>query len=247
MKRILLPAVLAALFVTPMAAPIASSAHAQELAPRRPALTVTGTGEVMLKPDFARLSATVGTTGDAVSQAVDANRAATERVLARLQAVGVRREDIQTTNLQVVQTPTRVDREGREIRVPRFTANHQLRVTTRDLEGAGRLAGEMLGVGDLTFGSVVWGLDRQDEGRDDARRAAVRDARRKAEVYAEAAGVRLGRLMEMRDDAAQPYSSVEDATVMRQQAPAQIGIPVVPPAGVRATASVQMVWEIEPR
>lgn len=223
----------------------ASAAQAQDTPPRRPAVTVTGTGEVQLKPDFARLHASVVTQGDAVQQTVDANRAATERVLARLQALGVKREDIQTTNLQVSQTPPRVDREGREVRAPRFTATHQLRVTSRDLEGVGKLAGEMLSVGDLTFQSLVWGLDRQDEGRDEARRAAVRDARRQAEVYTSAAEVRLGQLVEIRDAGAHAYGDAE--AVVRAAAPSAPGVPVVPPASVRASASVQMVWEIEPR
>jgi uncharacterized protein YggE len=223
----------------------ASLAQAQEPPPRRPIVSVTGTGEVQLKPDFARLHASVVTQGDTVQQTVDANRAATERVLARLQAVGVRREDIQTTNLQVSQTPPRVDRDGREVRAPRFTATHQLRVTSRDLEGVGKLAGEMLSVGDLTFQALVWGLDRQDEGRDEARRAAVRDARRQAEIYTGAAEVKLGRLVEIRDAAAHAYGDAEVA--MRAATPSAPGVPVVPPASVRATASVQMVWEIEPR
>ncbi len=223
----------------------ASAAQAQDTPPRRPVVTVTGTGEVQLKPDFARLHASVVTQGETVQQTMDANRAATERVLARLQAVGVKREDIQTTNLQVLQTPPRVDREGREVRVPRFTATHQLRVTSRDLEGVGKLAGEMLSVGDLTFQALVWGLDRQDEGRDEARRAAVRDAQRQAEVYTSAAEVRLGRLVEIRDAGAHADGDAEAA--MRAAAPSAPGVPVVPPASVRASASVQMVWEIEPR
>jgi uncharacterized protein YggE len=227
------------------AALLAFPVHAQEPPPRRqPSLTVTGTGEAQLKPDFAHLHASVVTQGDTVAQTVDANRSATERVLARLQAVGVKREDIRTTNLQVSQTPPRHDREGREVRVPKFTATHELRVTSRDLEGVGKLAGEMLSVGDLTFQSLSWGLDRQDEGRDEARRAAVHDARRQAQVYAEAAEIKLGRILEIRDAAAQPYPA---EMAMRASAPsASPGIPVIPPASVRATAAVEMVWEIAP-
>jgi uncharacterized protein YggE len=165
-------------------------------------------------------------------------------VLARFQAVGVKREDIRTTDLQVSQSPPRHDGQGREVRVPKFTATHQLRVVSRDLEGVGKLAGEMLSVGDLTFQSLSWGLDRQDEGRDQARRAAVRDARRQAEVYASAAEIKLGRIIEIRDAAAHHYGNGEIA--MRASAPSAPGIPVVPPATVRSTASVQIVWEIAP-
>lgn len=226
---------------------LALPASAQESAPPRPGtIRVMGAAEVQLKPDFAHLFATVGTTADTVGQATEANRAATERVLARLQAIGVKREDIRTLNLQVVQTPQRVDREGREIRVPRFTANHALRVTTRDLDGVGRLAGEILSVGDLTFQSLAWGLDRTDEGLDEARREAVRNARRQAETYAGAAGVKLGRLMEIRDGDAPSYRAEGEVAMARMASAPGSGLAVVPPAFVRAAASVQMVWEIAP-
>ena len=52
----------------------------------------------------------------------------------------------------------------------------------------------------MTFQAVTFGLDRQEEGGDKAREAAVRDARRQAEVYAAAAGVALGRLLEIREE-----------------------------------------------
>ncbi len=231
-------AALAALLVLP--------ASAQEAAPPRPGtIRVMGSAEMQLKPDFAHLFAAVGTTGDTVGQATEANRAATERVLARLQAIGVKREDVRTLNLQVIQTPPRVDNEGREIRVPRFTANHALRVTTRELDGVGRLVGEILSTGDLTFQSLVWGLDRRDEGLDDARREAVRNARRQAETYSGAAGVKLGRILEIRDGDA-PSFRTEGDVAMRMSAAPDSGLAVVPPAFVRAAASVQMVWEIAP-
>ncbi len=237
-RALLAPALAGLLFALP--------ASAQDAPPRLATISVTGAAEVQLKPDFAHLFATVGTTGDTVGQATDANRAATERVLARLQAIGVRREDVRTLNLQVIQTPPRVDREGREVRVPRFTANHVLRITTRDLDGVGRLVGEILSVGDLTFQSLAWGLDRQDEGLDDARREAVRNARRQAETYAGAASVKLGRLLEIRDGDAPSFRAETDAAAMRMSAAPGSGLAVVPPASVRAAASVQMVWEIAP-
>ncbi|HEX2552213.1 MAG TPA: SIMPL domain-containing protein [Microvirga sp.] len=239
MRRSLPASALAALL-------LALPASAQVATPRPATVSVTGAAEVQLKPDFAHLYATVGTTGDTVGQITDANRAATERVLARLQAIGVKREDIRTLNLQVVQTPPRVDREGREIRAPRFTANHTLRVTTRDLDGVGRLVGEILSVGDLTFQSLAWGLDRDDEGLDEARRAAVRNARRQAETYAGAAGVTLGRLMEIRDGDTPSFRGESDMVQARMASAPSPGLAVVPPASVRATASVQMVWEIGP-
>ena len=227
---------------------LSAPASAQDPAPRPSTIAVVGTGEVELKPDFARLLVAVATQADSIAQAVEANRTASERVLARIQALGVKREDIHSANFQVFQTPPRHGPDGREQRVPRFTARHQLRVTTRDVAGVGRLTGEILASGDMTFQSLIWGLDRQDEGKDEARRAAVNDAKRQAEVYAAAAGVRLGRLVELREGAVHIAGADEPEAAMRMSAghAAAPEVPIVPPASVRYDATVQMVWEMAP-
>jgi uncharacterized protein YggE len=231
---------------------LVSPAIAQDPAARgpRPAtISVSGTGEAELKPDFARVFVLVETQGDTVAKTVDQNRTSSEEVLARIQGLGIKKDDIRTENFQVFQTPPRADRNGNEIKQPKFTAHHRLRITTRDLGGVGRLAGEILASPNMLFQSVSFGLDRQEEGGDEARRAAVRDARRQAELYAEASGVSLGRILEIRDGSAQPYMERNDG-MMRMQAmkaaPAE-EVPIVPPATLRYTSGIQMVWEIAPK
>ena len=63
------------------AALVASASAAAQQPPRPPSISVTGSGEAELKPDFARIFVTVGTQADTIAQAVDLNRAATERAL----------------------------------------------------------------------------------------------------------------------------------------------------------------------
>lgn len=222
----------------------ASQALAQAPAPRQPTISVMGTGEAELKPDFARIHVTVATQADTVAQASTANTTATERVLARIQGLGIKREDIRTANFQVFQTPQQVGPDGKEIKTPKFSAHHQLRITTRDLDGVGRLAGEILASGDMTFQSVSFGLDRQEQGADKAREAAVRDAKRQADVYAAAAGVSLGRLLEIRDGSAQPFEPQPDMRMSMAMAKGAESVPIVPPATIRYTANVQLVWEM---
>jgi uncharacterized protein YggE len=231
-----------ALSVTPVLAQ-----DAQQARPRPATITVSGTGEAELKPDFAHLFVAVETQADTVPKAVEANRTSSEEVLTRIQALGVKKDDIRTENFQVFQTPPRTDKLGNEVKAPKFTANHRLRIKTRDLDGVGRLAGEILGSSNMLFQSVSFGLDRQDEGDDAARRAAVSDAKRQAQVYADAAGVKLGRLLEIRDGSAQPYEAPNgDMQMMAVRAKTADSVPIVPPATLRYTSGVQIVWEIAP-
>jgi uncharacterized protein YggE len=225
---------------------LTAPALAETPQPRPATIAVTGAGEAELKPDFARVLILVSTPADTLQQAVDMNRAATDRVMAKLQSIGVKRDDIRTVNLQTFPTPARHGPDGREIRAPRYTANHQLRVTTRDIEGVGRLAGEIATIEGVNFQSLTWALDKKDAGIDIARRGAVQDARRQAELYAEAAGVKLGRLIEIRDGVVHPYGGVREDAPVAMAARGGEPIPVVPPATLNYTATIQMVWEIAP-
>src|SRR5215210_4827565 len=98
--RILCPAIVTVLLLT-------APSTAQDTASRVATIAVTGEGEVELKPDFARIFVAASTQADTVAQAVEANRTATERMLSRIQALGVKREDVETANFQVLQTPPR--------------------------------------------------------------------------------------------------------------------------------------------
>ena len=80
---------------------------AQEQKGAVPTISVMGTGEAELKPDFARILVAVEIQADTVAQAASSNNAASERVLERIQSLGIKREDVQTINFQVFRNPDR--------------------------------------------------------------------------------------------------------------------------------------------
>lgn len=219
----------------------ARPAVSQEYGP--PVVSVIGSGEVERVPDFARIFITVTNQAESVGEAVAANNEATARALSRLQELGVDRDDIQTSNFQVFDTPERRDRNGNLQPAPAYTASHQLRVITRDIDAVGQLAGEVLALEGMTFQSIAWGLDRSEEAQDDARRRAVADARRQAEVLVEAAGVVLGEIRQISEGhvSIAPRQEADQMMMMRSAAQA---VPIVPPAFLRYAASVRIEWEI---
>jgi uncharacterized protein YggE len=90
--------------------------------------------------------------------------------------------------------------------------------------------------------NVAFLVDQDRRALNEARRAAVRDARDQAEAYADAAGVRLVDVAEIADGEAIP---------VRADGYADLALPayvqVIPPATVTFTASVRVVWHIAPR
>lgn len=240
--RFLAVSVLAAtLAFAALAGPALAQDGAPAAAPGR--IVVTGMGEVERAPDFARVFVAVTNRGETVAAVVEANRAATESALAAIEARGVAREDVRTTNFQVYETPQEFDRNGEPRAVPPYTATHQLEIVLREIDAVGQFAGEILALDAMTFQSIAWGLERSEEAEEEALRRAVADARRQAEVLADAAGVPLGAVRRIGDGAVDggPRPEMDRMTMRAAAAPA---VPIVPPARLTFTAHVGMEWTI---
>jgi uncharacterized protein YggE len=125
-----------------------------------------------------------------------------------------------------------------------YVAANMIMVETRNLDQVGRLIDTVLGAGATNIGSLQYDLvDRTDLERT-ALGEAVADARRQAEVMAEAAGGRLGELLELGTQPGQyrPYMA-EDMSfrVAAQAAPTPISA-----GSVTVTASVTARWRFIP-
>ncbi|WP_029029985.1 SIMPL domain-containing protein [Salinarimonas rosea] len=242
-----LAAPLAALAVAlALASPVAygpTPAMAQEAPASAGRIAVTGTGEVERAPDFARVFVSVTNRGDSVAVVLEANRTASDEALAAIEARGVAREDVQTVNFQVFETPEEYDRNGEPRPVEPFTATHQLMVVLRDTDAVGAFAGEILALDAITFQSIAWGLERSEEAQDEAMRRAVADARRQAQVLADAAGITLGAIRRIGDGhvGGGPQPEMDRAMMRAASAPA---VPIVPPARITFTAQIGMEWAI---
>ncbi|WP_191090037.1 SIMPL domain-containing protein [Histidinibacterium aquaticum] len=171
---------------------LAGPAAAQVVEP--PALQVTGQGEVNVKPDMAVVRLGVRVEAETAEEAVDRMSAGTEAVLSALSQAGVADADISTGTLRV--DPILSSYESREgMRVTGFAAEIGLSVTVRDLDDLGGVLDAVVRQGANRVDGVSFDLADRSEALAEARRAAVADAQAKAQVFAEAAGVRLGDLM----------------------------------------------------
>lgn len=214
-----------------------------------PSIVVSGVGEATMKPEIARIIIAVSTIDESVPKASAANRETSNKVIVKIQALNIKPEDVKTQNFQVSRfyEPNRKVSSSGASDSGRFEANHQLQVVLRDIDSVGRIIGNLLTINDLTLQSVTWDINTPISGDDKARTAAVADARHRAEIYATAADVKLGRLVAIRDGSSRgaPFSdNMRVATMAKGGDPS---VPILPPATVTFNASVQMVWEILPK
>ncbi|MBL3609692.1 SIMPL domain-containing protein [Rhodovulum sulfidophilum] len=182
----LVPLAPLALAVSALIAPVAADAA--------PELRVTGTGSATAAPDMATLRLGVGHEADTAAEAMALVSDDLGRVMAELQAAGIEARDIQTSGLNL--SPVWGDRsEGKRPRITGYSAANGVTVRVRELDGLGPLLDTVIGTGANTLDGLSFGLQEPGPVMDEARRAAVAEARRKAELFASASGQSLGSLV----------------------------------------------------
>jgi uncharacterized protein len=195
------------------------SAHGLSAQLRAEGITVTGTGVVHAVPDRAEISFGVLSQGRTASQALTANDAAIQRVVAALRAAGIAAADLQTRSFSV---SPRYSEEGEEILG--YTAQNTVAAQLRDLARAGAVIDAAVGAGaNQVYGPSLSRSDSRELYRD-ALEAGVADARAKAQVLASAAGVSLGPVVGLAEQGESPMSDQGGA---REAAPAA-GVQIEP-------------------
>jgi uncharacterized protein len=171
-----------------------ASATAQQSPSERPAnIVVAGEGTVSVAPDLAEITAGVTTKAKTAKEAADANSKLMSAVIAALLDGGIAKNDIQTSQFSV--QPVYTTQPNTEPKLTGFSASNQVTVTIRQIDKIGEIADRLVSAGATNIGNLAFLHSDTSKLLDQARESAVADARRKAELYARAAGVTLGRVV----------------------------------------------------
>lgn len=160
-------------------------------------LTVSGRGEVKAVPDEARIGAGVVREARTAGEALAANSQAVRNVLAALRQAGVEERDVRTRQVSLSPVYEPRPKRDRPRQIVGYRASNQLSIRARDLEKLGALMDALVVAGATNLNGPHFAHGEPRPLQDEARRRAVQDARRKAELYAEAAGVTLVRLLRL--------------------------------------------------
>jgi uncharacterized protein YggE len=167
------------------------SAQAQSLPTAR--VIVAGESSVAVAPDYAHVTGGVTTRGKTVKEANEANAKTMTAVTAALLDSGIPQKDIQTVQFSV--QPVYVSQGANtEQRLAGFSVSNQVRVTTRQIAKVGEILDRMVAAGATDIGNIAFLVSDPSKALDQAREAAVADAQRRAEIYAHASGLTLGRV-----------------------------------------------------
>lgn len=184
------------------ASPVAALAQDPviSLVPGEVLLKVTAEGEYLVRPDMMSVSAGVVTTGRTAKEALAANAALANRLVDAVRASGVEPRDVQTKELAV--SPQFVRNKGAEDgeedsirRISGYVARNRLMIRLRDLGRAADIVNGLFEAGANEVGGPYFGVQDSAPALKEARRAAVAEARAEADIYAEALGMRIARVL----------------------------------------------------
>lgn len=181
-----------------MIAALPASALAADNTPPQRTIIVTGEGEVLGKPDQARIAAAVVNQAPTADAAAQENATAMNRALSAVAALGIPPNKIQTSNYSILpQYSNATIANNRNI--TGYQVTNELTITVDDLSKLGSISDTLVRNGANQLGSVDFTIADPKPLTERARTAAVNDAKAKAQTLATAAGVRLGPLLSIQE------------------------------------------------
>ncbi len=209
-------------------------------------ISVSGTGSVNVAPDLALISFGVVREAKTAREALTANNRAMSEVLQAMKDMGIADKDLQTSNFNIsprYHYPERnSDNSQPQPVITGYVVSNELAVRVRDLSKTGEILDLVVTLGVNSGGNIRFMNDKPEAFLEKARVAAVKNALSKANILATTAGVGLGRILEISENANQPRPVPMAHTRMAAQEDAG-SVPVA--SGENSySVHVQISWEI---
>lgn len=187
-----------ALVLAPSALPLTPALAQEPAKMTERTVSVSATGSASAEPDRAAISTGVMTEAATAREAMSANTTAMKRLIDGLKSAGIDPKDIRTTQIQVnprYSQPSSQPKGDRQPVITGYTAINQVRIIVRDLKRLGEILDQSITLGANQMGGVAFEVSEAETMRDEARKNAMVNARRRAELYATAAGASIGQVL----------------------------------------------------
>lgn len=159
-------------------------------------ITTQGNGKVFGTPDKATINVSVKTIKKTATEAREAHAPVVQKLNAAVLAAGVEAKDIQSSNFAFGQH-TKYNRTTNENVADGFYASNTVTVVIKDLKKVSELLDACVKGGATNIDGPNLAIEKPRTLEDEARVAAFKDAKVKAELYCKTAGLTLGLPVEM--------------------------------------------------
>lgn len=224
--------------------PIAGK-YKDSLYPTR-SMTVSAEGKTLVSPDIATTSFSVVSRGLNPQELAQRNNELVSQAIDFVKSKGVEAKDIRTTGYNL-QPNYEYDESRRTSFISGYTLTQTVTLKVRDLPKVGEILGGLPELGINQIGGVSFGVDEPEKYLAEAREEAFQTAREKAEAMAKAAGVKLGRVLnvsEYQGGPIYPYAYAEKGGYGRG-GDAALPAPTIEPGSEEITVSVSVNYELK--
>lgn len=204
-------------------------------------LEMSARGEVRRVPDVAVISAGVITQSTDAASAMQGNAARMVRVLAALKRAGVADKDVTTTAISL--SPQYRYNNNQPPVITGYQANNQVTIRFRDVAKSGTILDALVKEGANEINGPNLTIDNPEAAQDEARIAAIKTARTRAELYASATGLKVKRIVSISESEAFSGGPVP-MMAMKASREAVADTPVVP-GEQNIGMTVSIVFELQ--
>ncbi|MDO8590648.1 MAG: SIMPL domain-containing protein [bacterium] len=215
--------------------------------PPQTTITVSGKGDVVVKPDIATFSFSIDEESLVVGEAQDKVAKTEKEVLSFLEKAGVAKDDIKVSGYNIYPrydyTRTSVYGGGKQV-LAAYVVTESVEVKVRKTSDAGKIIGSMGELGVTNISSLTFSVDKQDDVVKQAREKAIADAKTNAKSLAKDLGVSLVRIVSFSENGSYPgpiYYAKSEAMGMGG---ADIATPELPSGTNKITSNVSITYEI---
>lgn len=239
MKKAICTALLLSAASLPSAAAAQQSTINQTITGTR--LDISATGESARVPDLATVSAGVVTHDATATGAIQQAATRMARVRAALKAAGIPDRDIQTSNVSL--NPDYVYANNQPPKLNGYSASNQLTVRFRDIASTGKILDALVAQGANQISGPNLSIERPEAALDEARSKAVAAGRARAELYAHALGLRVGRIVSVAESGG--YAPPPPMPPMVMAARGERDQTTIDPGEQKLQLSVSMTFELQ--
>lgn len=199
---------------------------------------VSGTGELKVQPDSAVVRLGVQTEADTAQAALRQNNTQMQTLMNALEESDIPSDNIQTQTIRL--SPRyEFDNNSDSRNLVGYTASNVLEVRTENLSTLGSLLDESVKAGANTIESINFEISATEDLTDQAREAAVQNARHKAEELAALTGATLGPVLEIRETSSPPVPAAQPVEPMAEAAAVPIS-----PGSQSVRVDLQVTWTL---
>ena len=224
-----------------LALAVSLPSRAQNAQYEKQTLTVNGKGEMSAAPDVAYLNLAVETMAKSASQAVKENAEKTNSVMEAIKAKLGENDKVSTAgyNLSPIYE---YNNQTNKSEFKGYKASNQIVAEVHNLKQIGAIIDSTAEAGLNNISGLRFDTTKSAELRKKALAEAVKDAKATAEILAQAAGVKITRILQLSPSYDYPVPVYRDFAVAKEAAAAPTPIE---PGDLTINATVNIVFEIE--